>query len=439
MRTSPMLRLAIMGAMLIGLMFPLLTMFAVVSERASRRNDAVREVGGEWGNPQTFGGPVLTVPYRYNWKDQDGTSRERIERVFLLPEHLAIEGTVEPETRYRGLFPVIVYTATLKVSGRFARPDFSWVRPSPSSIDWENATIDIGISDPRGIGRSMTLTVGGRQAPVVPGVTSNGLFTTGVRAAAQVIPAELTSIPFAFDIDLKGTRDLRFLPLGDETVVRLSSPWPHPGFSGAPQEREVSDSGFTAAWRVPYFGRGYATRWTQETMRTEERQAQAAASAFGVGLLQPVDIYQQAERAVKYAPLFIVLTFVIAFLWEVTGKALVHPIQYLFVGFAMCLFYLLLLALSEHVGFDRAYAAATFATVTLLSWYWTWVLLGARQGAVMCTALVALYGFLYLLLRLEDYALLAGSLGLFSMLALVMVLTRRVDWYTLRLTEPSGK
>jgi inner membrane protein len=173
-------------------------------------------------------------------------------------------------------------------------------------------------------------------------------------------------------------------------------------------------------------------------MSDDKRQPQAGASAFGVSLLQPVDIYQQAERAVKYAPLFIVLTFVTAFLWEVTGKALVHPIQYLFVGFAMCIFYLLLLSLSEHVGFDRAYAAAAIATVALLSWYWTWVLLGPSKGAVMCAALVGLYGFLYLLLRLEDYALLAGSLGLFAMLALVMVLTRKVDWYNLRLSESSN-
>jgi inner membrane protein len=325
------------------------------------------------------------------------------------------------------------------VSGRFAPPELSWIRPAPSAVDWEAATIDIGVADPRGIGRSMTLTIAGRQIPVVPGVTGNGLFATGVRAPVALDPTVAASVAFEFEIDVKGTRDLRFLPLGHETIVRLGSVWPHPSFSGAPQEREVTDAGFRAAWRVPYFGRGYPARWTQEEVNGEVLQAQAVASQFGVSLLQPVDIYQQAERAVKYAPLFIVLTFVIAFLWEVTGSTLIHPIQYLFVGFAMCIFYLLLVSLSEHVGFDRAYTAAACATIALLSWYWAWVLLGVPKGAVMCAALMALYGFLYLLLRLEDYALLAGSLGLFAMLALVMVLTRRVDWYNLRLTQPTGE
>jgi inner membrane protein len=168
-------------------------------------------------------------------------------------------------------------------------------------------------------------------------------------------------------------------------------------------------------------------------MNADQLKAQGEASAFGVILMRPVDIYHQAERAVKYGALFIVLTFVIAFLWEIVRGSLLHPIQYLFVGFAMCVFYLLLLSLSEHFGFDRAYLAASTATIALLSWYWSRIVKGARHGASMAVTLMGVYGYLYLLLRLEDLALLAGSIGLFAMLAVVMYLTRRVNWYDLRL------
>jgi inner membrane protein len=195
----------------------------------------------------------------------------------------------------------------------------------------------------------------------------------------------------------------------------------------------VSAEGFTASWRMPYFGRGYAPRWVAESIKNDQLMKQAADSAFGVALFQPVDIYQQSERAVKYAPLFIVMTFVIAFLWEISRRTLVHPVQYLFVGFALCIFYLLLVSLSEHVGFDRGYIVAATATVALTSWYWSYVLAGKRQGVLMAAALSVLYSYLYLLLRLEDFALLAGSLGLFLMLAIVMFATRRVNWYDLRI------
>jgi inner membrane protein len=435
MQTSPMARLVVMIVLMIGLMIPLLMIYSVVWDRTSRRHEAAEAVSAEWGGAQTLAGPVLTIPFRYAWRDSQGVSHEKSDRLFLLPESLAIEGTVEPEIRKRGLFEVAVYTAKLKVKGRFPRPDFSVVQPS-WSVDWENATVDVGVSDPRGIARRIVLNLNGLPLQARPGVTPNGLFSTGVRASIQDFSAASESLTFDFDLEVKGTQSLLFLPSGDETTLSLASSWPHPSFIGGPQERTTTDSGFTASWRVPYFARGFSSRWTGEDMRPDERTLQATRTAFGIKLIRPVDIYVQTERAVKYAALFIVLTFVIAFLWEVTGRALVHPIQYAFVGFALCIFYLLLLSLAEHVGFDRAYAAAAFCTIALLSWYWTWVLNGVGKGIVMGAVLVALYGFLYLLLRLEDYALLAGSIGLFVMLALVMFLTRRVDWFHLRLAEP---
>jgi inner membrane protein len=293
------------------------------------------------------------------------------------------------------------------------------------------------VSDPRGIARRVTLAWGGIDRPLEPGAVDSGVLTSGLHARVDLtsLPDAKAPIPFSMALALNGSRDLRILPAGNDTSVRLTSSWPHPGFVGAPlpQSRTVDGSGFTAAWEVPYFGRGFSRAWIDAGLDREKMKSQAEASAFGVSLVQPVDIYQQSERAVKYSVLFIVLTFVVFFLFEVVRARLLHPVQYVFVGFALCIFYLLLVSLSEHVGFDPAYAAAAIATTTLISSYSMFVLGGLQEGVMVGTSVAAVYGFLYLLLRLEDYALLAGSVGLFAMLAVVMLLTRKVNWYGLRL------
>jgi inner membrane protein len=436
MRTSPMLRLGIMGLLMFMLLVPLAMIYSVVSERETRRNAVTGEISAEAGGAQTVGGPVLVIPYRYTSVDNQGRSRSLMAYMSVLPDLLRIDGQVEPEIRRRALFPVIVYRAHLKISGRVSRPDLSHVRPAPEEVLWDDAMLSVGVSDPKGISRRLEANIGGQTRPFVPGVSDVGLFSTGVQApAAGPLTADSQGVTFSLELDLNGTRELRFLPAGHETTVQLSSTWPHPSFVGAPlaDERRVDRDGFSATWRVPYFGRGYPPIWTSASQNREQLMAQAAASAFGVTLVQPVDIYLQTERAVKYAVLFIVLTFVIAFLWEITGGVLLHPVQYVFLGFTMCVFYLLLLSLSEHTGFDAAYLIASAATVTLLSKYWSWVLRAAKGAWLMGAALSLLYGYLYLLLRLEDYALLAGSIGVFLALAIVMFLTRQVNWYELRL------
>ena len=436
MRTSAMARLAVMGVLLIALMIPLTMTHSVVSERAARRDAAAAEVGSIWGGAQIVGGPVLTVPYRTSYVDNQGQIRQITRHVFLLPETLNIKGTVHPSRRSRGLFPVVVYETRLEVRGRFGAPDLSAIRPAPEEILWDDASLSVGVSDPKGIARAATLHWGETRPPFVPGVGEGGLFASGVQAEVPGLSSSTTApIAFSFELHLNGTKELRFMPGGNETIVELHSPWPHPSFVGAPLPgtRRVDDTGFAASWRVPYFGRGYPPLWTDEMGNRDQLRTQASASAFGVSLLEPVDIYLQSERAVKYAALFIVLTFVVAFLWEVTSGVLVHPIQYLFVGFALCIFYLLLVSLAEHVGFDRSYVAATASIVGLVAWYWSWVLGRRSHGLLMAGVLSLLYGYLYLLLRLEDFALLAGSIGLFVVLALLMFFTRRVNWYELRL------
>jgi inner membrane protein len=408
---------------------------SVVTERAQRRGSVIDEVSATWGGVQTVGGPVLTVPYRYSWVEADGKLRWGTAQAFFLPEVLDIKGTMEPQLLERGLFEVIVYKAHLTLTGRFVRPDFTGIKPGPAEPVWEDAAVSIGVADPRGIARRVGLKWNGADVALMPGSESVGLFVSGLHGAVAGLADRPGAIPFALDLDVNGSRELKMLPAGSETTVQLTSTWPHPSFVGAPLPvfREASRAGFTGRWNVPYFGRGYPPRWTSVGLDAAQVKSRADASAVGVSLLQPVDIYQQAERAVKYAALFIVMTFVVFFLWEIVRSRLLHPIQYLFVGFAMCVFYLLLVSISEHTGFDFAYASAAGATTLLIASYSVYVLGGVVEGAFMGLGLVALYGFLYLLLRLEDYALLAGSIGLFAMLALLMYATRRVNWYELRL------
>jgi inner membrane protein len=231
-----------------------------------------------------------------------------------------------------------------------------------------------------------------------------------------------------------GSSRLVVVPAGDETVVSLSSPWPDPSFDGAwlPGQRQVGAGGFDATWRVLNLARNFPSHWTDR--QVDERRL--SASAFGVSFLSPVDTYRTNERAVKYQLLFLGLTFLCFTLIELLAALRVHPVQYLLVGLALCLFYLLLLSLSEQIGFSRAYPIAAAAVVVLVTAYVRSVLATPARALVIGGFLSALYGFLYVLLQIQDYALLVGSAGLFAVLGAVMWLTRRVDWYALGARTP---
>ena len=437
MRTSAVARLVVMGVLTMALLVPLAWVYSIVAERAGRRSGAVAEISATWGGAQVIGGPVLAVPYSYTWTDSAGRQQAGTSHALFLPRDLQIEGSLATETRRRGIFEVVVYRANLKLRGAFVRPDVGALRPAPVRVDWDQAAVLLGVSDPRGLTRRATLAWNGQTQPLSGGTGEVGLFNSGLRAGIPTLEATApgAELPFDVTIDLNGTRDLRFLPAAAETTVALTSTWPHPGFVGMalPETRRVQRDGFSASWRVQDFGRSYPSRWTTGEMNREQLAGQAADSTFGVSLVQPVDIYQQAERAVKYAVLFIVLTFLVFFLWEVFSTVLLHPMQYAFVGFALCIFYLLLVSLSEHTGFDTAYVLSAGVTIALIAGYARAVLGGTRPALSVGAALLALYGFLYLLLRLEDYSLLAGSIGLFLILAFVMFITRRMDWYELKL------
>jgi inner membrane protein len=432
LRYPAIVELLILGGAVLVLMIGLAMIRSLVRERSQRAANVRSEIASSWGQRQTVGGPVLVVPFRIRYVDSYGKQHVVTERARFLPDRLKTKGLLQPEPRHRGIYETVLYSADLRIEALFARPDFSAWNVPPEDILWSEAVVTMGITDLRGIRGNPVFRWGGRPVALSGGSGDARLWASGLSAPVPLTadaPAG-TQYPFSFDLRINGSEEIRFLPLGGETTVELTSRWRDPSFSGAylPEMRAVSKDGFTARWSISSVARSYPQRWRDAGEENTNALAAVAPSSFGVGLFSPISHYQKTERSMKYGALFIILTFLTFFLYELLSPVLLHPVQYFLVGGALCLFYLLLLSLSEHTAFSTAYAVASVATIALISSY-SAALLGSRLRVLGLTGVLALlYGYLYVLLQLEDWALLMGSLGLFLILALVMYTTRRVDW-----------
>lgn len=420
MRDSALFRFLGTGLLVLILQIPVALIAQAINERRATRDAAFADVTRTWGAAQEIAGPILTVPVVERWVDVKKEAHERTTLHRFLPRALSIRGRASTEVRRRGIFDVPLYTAQLHVEATFALPEAAQIARHGEEVMWRNATLAYGISDPKAIRAVSGIAW-------EPGAGDDDLLSAGLHAALPATHPGPAS--FAFDLTLGGSSRLVMVPAGDETVVTLASSWPDPSFDGAslPMERRVSSSGFDATWRVLNLARNFPSRWIDQQVD----HSRLSASAFGVSFLSPVDTYRTNERAVKYQLLFLGLTFLCFTLIELLAALRVHPVQYLLVGLALCLFYLLLLSLSEQLGFSRAYAIASIAVIGLITAYVRAVLSTTLHALVIGGFLSALYGFLFVLLQIQDYALLVGSVGLFAVLGAVMWLTRRIDWYAL--------
>lgn len=429
---SFLVKILIVGVVSLLLLVPLLLLQGVVSERVQRREETESEIFHSWGGRQTLGGPVLTVPYVSRTLDEKGRKVETIAAAHFLPETLVIDGTLLPETRSRGMYQVTVYGARLSLRGAFSSPSFSGIRVGPADVLWDQAYVSLELPDLRSLQEKILLSWGNGEAAVRSARGSLGMFPGEIRANVPVSAAPppgvaaTTGIPFSFDLSLRGGGAINFIPLGDETRVRVQSSWPGPSFIGSflPERRVLGPDGFDAEWRVVSTARAYPQRWVDG----EIEPSALLDTSFGVNLMAPVETYLKVTRALKYGLLFLVLPFCTLFLFEVLARKRIHAVQYLLIGLADCVFYLLLLSLAEHVGFGPAYLAAAASCTALVTLYATAVV-RSRAGLAMLPVLAACYGFLALVLSSEDNALLMGALGLFLLLGAAMFLTRRVDWY----------
>jgi inner membrane protein len=441
MSRSLFLRCGAIFLIIVLLMVPLMRTGGLVRERQAARDAVVQDIARSAAGPQILTGPLLVVPYTRTVHDTQLDSarlpvtvtREIPGEIRLLPALVDLNGKLATEERQRGIYRARVFDATARLTGRFDVPAHYGVAADLGSYRFGPPRLVIGISDIRGIGNALSLLGNGSRIAFVPG-TGLRMLGAGVQAPLQLADSDAQQpLQFQIDLSLLGTSDFQFTPVGRETHVTLSSDWPHPSFVGQflPREREITGSGFTADWRTSFF----ATNLEEALLRCPAQAdahapdcADFAGRHFGVSFIDPVDQYLKSDRAVKYGFLFIVLTFAGFFLLEVLRRFSVHPVQYGLVGLALALFFLLLLSFSEHIGFTAAYAVSAVACVGLITYYVTHVLGSRAHGAGFGAALAALYALLYAILGSEDYALLTGSVLVFALLALVMVLTRRVNW-----------
>jgi len=419
---SASVKAAILTVSALLLLIPLSLLGSLVTERTNQRDAAVRFVARGWGDRQWIGGPLLAIPVTTD------SAPARTCDWYVLPDRLdiAVELQVQDSRRRLGLYDVPVYVARVRAKGEFdLTHEIARLTRGGTSLHLhlEQARILLPINDPRGL---RDLTSG---TPELQNFEPSSGFPIPVLAAPPNIAAGPSLGPYAFDLsfDIAGTQSLEFLPLARVMHVQTHGNWPDPGFTDGflPTERRIDTRGFTANWRILNLNRTYGDRWFQGSTSTET----LLASGFGIELVQPVDIYQRSTRAVKYGGLFIALSFLTLFLVENLRRRPVHPIQYGLMGLALSVFYLLLLALAEHIGFLTAYVLATAALCTLMSVYLAGALRSARAGIASGSIFAATYGLLYLLVTSESYALLAGSLALFALLATTMFLTRKIDWY----------
>lgn len=428
--TAQAVRILILFVLVLALLIPALFMTFLVTERRERRDAAAAEIASKWGTQQTLTGPALIVPWKERWTTTDDkgvkTAHEAMRRLVLLPESLHVTAKLVTETRRRGIYGVPVYRLDARYEGRFAKPDFARLEVQPEGIDWSRAVLSLGVSDARAIQEQVAVDWNGRRLEFEPGVGDAAELGGGIHAELG-LAGEPWSQPFSVPIRLNGSQGVYFTPFGRQTLVELAGDWKDPSFQGQwlPAERTVADAGFRATWRIPSLGRNFPQAWTSAI----DASTTIHRSAFGLDLVPALDAYRLCERTVKYALLFFVLTFTAFWLLEVLGGRPLHPIQYLLIGAALCLFMMLELSLSEHVGFGLAYAIASVAVVGLIVHYAASVLGSMRRALLVGGGLALLYAFHFVVLRNEDYALLLGSLLFFATLAAVMTVTRRIDWY----------
>jgi inner membrane protein len=440
-RESMILKIAILGFLMIVLLIPLSMIGNIVYERQQRARQVYAEVAAGWGSAQTVGPLLLSIPYRDTYTEPNGRLVTVDRMVRFLPENLQVETRVSPEVRRRSLYDVVIYTAHVKMTGYFKRPNPALLRITPAgTVLWDDAKLTLPLSERKGVVPGATLKwreTAMELSPSAPAPLASVL-STGLEAVVSGL-AEADpemKLPFEIVMDLKGSGSIQMQPSGKTTVVHLSAPWRDPSFMGGflPDSRQIEDGGFDATWRLTSLSRPYPQAWRDQDISDNDLSVNLAKAAFGATFIQTVDAYQQTDRSIKYGALFILLTFTTFVLVELLQSVRVHPVQYLMVGAALCLFYLLLLSLSEHLRFGLAYAIGAAATIGVITMYTVNVLGGLRQGLMTGTGLTGLYVFLYVLLQLEDYALLTGSVALFLILAFLMFITRRINWYELRRT-----
>jgi inner membrane protein len=392
-RNSISLKLSVIGLFVLILLIPSEMVQSLIRERETTRNETISEIWRSWGDRQVLAGPVISVPVESLKSLSNGTIESTTRFLHFLPENLSVSGVVVPLIRYRSIYEAVLYSSTLDVKGNFKPLVPKGLNVQPADIKWDKAYITFGISDMKGVKENIDLAWNDSVFRMQPGVPVRDIIKGGVSYPVAVDPG--LSNKFSFKLHLNGSRLLSFLPFASEMNVDLASTWANPSFEGAfiPADKNVTKNGFTAKWKILELNRNYGQlgfddfingggEKSNEMFTNDRISPENKAGGFGVNLIMPVDQYQRTTRAAKYGVLFVILTFVTFFFFELLRKKYVHPLQYLIVGFAIMLFYLLLLSLAEYLLFDLAYAISA-VVVTLMVMLYAGAIFGNRKYGII--------------------------------------------------------
>lgn len=422
------------GLLILVLQVPLLFIDSLGRERERRRNEAIADITSRWGNNQEIAGPILAVPYLYQVSEYEGSGRDRREvtreyqaTAYFLPDQLCVESTLDTETRKRGIYSTAVYNSRMSLRGRFSTPKLQDTGAKPSQVLWEQARMIVCIADVQGLRAAPAWEWAGLRKEWQPGTNWN-IGKQGLHTPLGGMPSPGQALAFDISLELNGSRTFAIAPLARETRVAMSSAWPDPSFMGAwlPEKRSVGKEGFSASWTLSYLARRVPQQWTDAETAKQPSWRDVSDTAVGVSLLQGTNAYQTQERATKHGILILALVFTAFFLFESTVLRGLPGLHYLLVGGALCLFYLALLALSEFTSFPVAYGVAASLSILLITLHSAATLRTWKRAAIILVELLAVYGYLFFVLRMQDYALLAGTSALFAALAAVMWCTRKV-------------
>lgn len=425
--SSISLKLFIIGFLILMLLIPQSFTNDLIRERQDRQWEAENEITEKWSREQQIVGPYLSIPfYTDEVVEVAGEEKTKIIRThktaYLFPETLNIDGSVEGEPLHRGIFDVVVYKSKIDIAGNFSQLHYDKLGIIKENINWAKVKMHISVSDLRGIGENPTIEVNGNKFTAEP-YNDEINYLSGLAVDLKLTDS-IDVLNFSCNIALKGSKELYFVPIGKTTEVNLHGEWKDPSFQGTflPETRELTDEGFKSTWKVLHFNRPFGQEFVSKLPNL-------SSASFGIILRMPVDQYQQSTRTSKYALLIIVLSFLSMFLMEVITKSKIHPLQYILVGLALVLYYTLLIALSEQIGFNLAYLISSIATIVLVALYALSFFKSKINMLVFSSTLSLFYAFVFVITKEQDYALLIGSIGLFIALAATMYASRKIDWY----------
>ncbi len=430
-RNAITIKMVIVTVIILLLLIPKGMITSLISERQYRQNEVFREISQTWSADQKIIGPVLSIPYLASYYDKENKKHVYKKYYKVAPQELRIDNQLLPEERHIGIFKFLVYHSKNDLNGHFEKPEINVPQGyNLEEILWNDAHVAFEISDIRGIEDEVACKINGVRHEMKPSTHNEfGLNAIIARPFSENNLKDLKTITFNIKLNVKGSQSIQFSPIAKNTQLHSQGQWGDPRFIGSfsPESPEIEDKGFSAQWNILEYNRNIPEAWNSLPSQFEPYY-------FGVELIQMNDHYQKSERSAKYALLIIALTFLAFFLSEVMMRLKVHPIQYVLIGLALCIFYILLLSLAEHWGFNAAYALSGLATVLLISTYSKSIFSSWKPALLSGLGLAFFYAFVFVVIQLEDYALLAGSLGLFIILAGAMYLTRNIKWYQLKTT-----